>query len=253
MDEPQAADEYDRAGADVLAPAHHAVVHALSALTPREGRLVDLGSGSGRLLTKLARARPDLRITGIEGSPAMLDLGRRQIADAGLAHAVELVEGDITRLADDALSQATLVSCVLTLHHLPPEGARRCLRSVARAPGGFFLFDFARLRRDDTWPALLSFLEPEGAIFERDAVLSERAAYSARELAELAAEAGLSDFEHATTRPLPILQAIWRGAGVPGVPARTTSDPIPRQAALQARLLAGTMGLPGPRTSGAGS
>jgi SAM-dependent methyltransferase len=54
----------------------------LSRLLPEEGefRFVDLGAGTGRVLSYLASVRPDGRYTGIESAPLPFLLGRRAAA-----------------------------------------------------------------------------------------------------------------------------------------------------------------------------
>jgi SAM-dependent methyltransferase len=60
------------------------------------GGLLELGCGSGRVLLPCARAIDGGGpVTGVDRSPAMLDLARRRAAGEGLAGQVELVEGDL--------------------------------------------------------------------------------------------------------------------------------------------------------------
>jgi len=60
-----------------------------------EGEILELACGDGRILAALAGA--GFRITGIDNSPAMLDMARKRLARApgDLAGAVRLVEADI--------------------------------------------------------------------------------------------------------------------------------------------------------------
>ena len=103
-------------------------------------RLVDLGSGTGRMLTLLApRARQAL---GLDLSQQMLNIARNQVAEAGLA-GCELRHGDIfsTRLPDAC---ADLVVVHQVLHYLadPAAATKEAARLVA--PGGKLLIvDFA--------------------------------------------------------------------------------------------------------------
>src|SRR5262245_62101261 len=50
------------------------IVRALA--LPERGRLWDLGCGDGRLLAALARARPGLRLAGVENNPVLWALAR---------------------------------------------------------------------------------------------------------------------------------------------------------------------------------
>jgi cyclopropane fatty-acyl-phospholipid synthase-like methyltransferase len=68
----------------------------LAASAPLAGRrhLVDLGCASGAYAMALARANPALRVTAVE-QPAIADVAREYVAEAGLGHRVEVRPGDI--------------------------------------------------------------------------------------------------------------------------------------------------------------
>ena len=103
-------------------------------------RLIDLGSGTGRMLTLLApRARSAL---GLDLSHQMLNIARVRVAEAGLAHC-ELRHGDIfsTGLPDGA---AGLVVVHQVLHYLSDPAAAVAEAGRLVAPRGRLLIvDFA--------------------------------------------------------------------------------------------------------------
>jgi ArsR family transcriptional regulator len=103
-------------------------------------RLVDLGAGTGRMLTLLGeRAR---RCSGLDLSRQMLNIARGNVAAAGLA-ACELRHGDIfdTRLDDGA---ADLVVVHQVLHYLGEPAAAVAEAARLVAPGGrLIIVDFA--------------------------------------------------------------------------------------------------------------
>ncbi|MGA0605390.1 ArsR/SmtB family transcription factor [Phenylobacterium sp. VNQ135] len=103
-------------------------------------RLVDLGTGAGRMLTLLG-PRADQAL-GLDLSQQMLNIARAQVAQAGLERC-ELRHGDIfgTRLPDES---ADLVVVHQVLHYLGDPAA--AVKEAARitAPGGRLLIvDFA--------------------------------------------------------------------------------------------------------------
>ena len=103
-------------------------------------RLVDLGAGTGRMLTLLGpRAE---QAVGLDLSQQMLNIARRNTSEAGLTH-VELRHGDIfdTRLPDAA---ADLVVVHQVLHYLgdPAAAVREAARLVAQ-DGRLIIVDFA--------------------------------------------------------------------------------------------------------------
>jgi ArsR family transcriptional regulator len=103
-------------------------------------RLVDLGSGTGRMLTLLGgRATSAI---GLDLSRQMLNIARSHVADAGLG-ACELRHGDIlgTGLPDGC---ADLVVVHQVLHYLADPAAAAAEAARLVAPGGRLLIvDFA--------------------------------------------------------------------------------------------------------------
>jgi len=103
---------------------------------PKGGSVADLCCGTGDLVFHLLRADPQLRVTGVDFTPPMLDGARhRAVREDPLGRATFL-EGDVSRLpfADGAFDGATMgfsmrnvVDIVATL-----KEARRILRPGAR-------------------------------------------------------------------------------------------------------------------------
>ena len=75
----------------------------------------------------IAEAQPTWRFTGVDPSPAMLNLARDVIRP--FADRVDLVEGTVEQLPDDQFDGAT---CLLTFHHLDRHERLRTLREVHR-------------------------------------------------------------------------------------------------------------------------
>lgn len=98
--------------------------------------VLEPGCGAGRMLEALARR--GLEVTGIDTSPAMLEIARRRLAAAGLTG--EVIEADMTdfdlgRTFDGAICP------VNTLMHLPRPALARHLEAMGRAlvPGARYL------------------------------------------------------------------------------------------------------------------
>lgn len=244
MDEPQGVAEYDELGTAGEVAQHQLSARAISRLLPEDGTLLDLGCGSARLLARLARWRPDVRIVGLDLSEPMLDTGRRTLEREGLADRVELRRGDITDFASEVPDGVDVVSCNFALHHLPEAAdAARCFEAIARTREstgcGVWLFDFARLRNPGTWPATASMVNWPGPVVHNDAIASEQAAFTARELTALLEDAGLGDLEHVRSRPLGEYQAHWApGRGRPYPNLGLWHDvPLPRDVRLLATMI----------------
>lgn len=132
--------------------------------TERVGSLLDLGTGTGRMLTLLAPLAR--RVVGVDSNHAMLAVARANLAAAGLRRA-ELRQGDVYAPPVERDS-FDLVVLHQVLHFL--DDPARALREAAAtlAPGGRLLIvDFA--------PHALEFLREEHAHrrlgFETDQVL----------------------------------------------------------------------------------
>ena len=101
------------------------------------GRVLDLGSGDGRLLALVKLARPEAAAVALDFSPAMLErLRERFAADSS----VEVLEHDLDQpLPPLGVFQAVVSS--FAVHHLPHGRKRTLYLEIHRllAPGGVFL------------------------------------------------------------------------------------------------------------------
>lgn len=248
MNEPESVAQFHAGGAN--SPGMQAVydfsARALNALLPEGARLLDLGVGSGRALAYIARLRPDLKVTGVDLAPNMLATARGLFEAEGLESRIELVEADITALPD-AIVEVPWdgISCVWTLHQLPDfEVLRAALRQIAavreRTGAAVWIFDFQRLRNPDTFPALLSVLDPSmPSVLRGDGIASEAAAFTHDELSAELDAAGLGDLRAGRARPIPWTQALWapRADGQRGGSPSFRPQRLPRRARGDAAML----------------
>ena len=92
--------------------------------------LLDVGGGDGSFAIAAAQRWPDLRVTVFD-LPAVVEIARQRIDEAGLAGRVAAVGGDFTR---DALPQgADLISFVRVLHDHDEPVVRRVLEAARAA------------------------------------------------------------------------------------------------------------------------
>ncbi len=141
MDDPKDIVErgYDRIGAEYERWSEGATDHArernarvlLDGL-PEGAAVLDLGSGSGELLTRQLAGR--FRVTGIELSSRMVELARRNVPNA------TFIRGDMASV-EFAPGSFDGVCAFYSLTHLPPEELPAVLRRAADwlRPGGLFV------------------------------------------------------------------------------------------------------------------
>ena len=109
----------------------------LSFLPARVGRVLDLGSGDGRLLALVKLARPDAHAVAVDFSDAMLArLRERFAADA----AVQIVAHDLSQQLPE-LGPFDAVVSSFAIHHVTHERKRALYAEIhgLLSPGGVFL------------------------------------------------------------------------------------------------------------------
>ncbi len=99
-------------------------------------RVLDLGTGDGRLLALLKRDRPEIVGVGVDFSEVMLAAARKRFADDG--H-VELVQHDLAEPLP-ALGRFNAVISSFAIHHLEHDRKRSLYGEVfdLLEPGGVF-------------------------------------------------------------------------------------------------------------------
>ena len=172
----------------------------MSAVLQPGDRVLDLACGPANQLVQVARLNPEVRFVGLDASPTMLQCAQSTLAQAGVSN-VELMQGDMTRLAH--LEDASLegVICTMSLHHLPDHAALCAtlleVRRVLKPNGRFYLMDFGRLKRLSTQRFFADDLR-QSAQFTEDYFNSLRAAFSVDELTAAIAPLGPNVQRHVT-------------------------------------------------------
>lgn len=192
MTDPAQAEAY--ASAD-FGSVNQAFVDRFRALFPDlvRGRLVDLGCGPADIPIRLCRALPDVTVTGIDGSEAMLAPGRRAVAAAGLSGRIELVRARLPGLPRIPGGFDGVISNSL-LHHVPEPGVFWAEVARLGRPGAAVLV--VDLLRPDTPERARSIVETYAAgdpdVLRRDFFHSLCAAFTTTEVGAQLAAAGLT-------------------------------------------------------------
>jgi SAM-dependent methyltransferase len=177
------------------------------------GNVLDLGCGSGDVLFRFARALPNARFVGVDGSCAMLHLAQGVAnSDAYLSHRVSFVEGIIPGAEIPDLPYDLVMSHSL-LHHLhEPHVLWETVKTYARPGSHVFVAD---LRRPDSARDAHSIMnelsggEPE--VLRRDFYNSLCAAFTPEEIADQLQAAGLAELNIAPIGEIHVIVSGIRG------------------------------------------
>ncbi|WP_224241446.1 bifunctional demethylmenaquinone methyltransferase/2-methoxy-6-polyprenyl-1,4-benzoquinol methylase UbiE [Hyalangium gracile] len=112
-------------------------------------RVLDLATGTADLALKVLRRHPKTTVVGVDPSVGMLEIGRRKVAEAGLAGQCELQVGDaqVLPFPDHSFDGVCIAFGIRNV----PDRARA-------------LREMARVTRPDGRIAILELSEPSGGI-----------------------------------------------------------------------------------------
>ena len=112
MDNSKSVEAFDQQGSPggALIPIYKYCARAISKRIPKNGTLLDLGSGSGQFLIYLAHKRPDISITGIDLSDAMVERGNYNIEKNNLSHQITLKVADMTSFSQHVDKNLNLIT-----------------------------------------------------------------------------------------------------------------------------------------------
>jgi SAM-dependent methyltransferase len=125
---------YDIVTAPLIGGFFTRVAQDLAELAPR-ARVLEVGSGPGRLATTLAPLAPEVQLTGIDIAPDMVQRATALAARAGVAGRVAFQMGDVTALPFPDASFDLVVSTFSLHHWANPAGGLAEIYRVLR-PGG---------------------------------------------------------------------------------------------------------------------
>lgn len=119
-----------------LADLHKMTTQLLAEKAAEAAHILVVGAGGGLEIRAMAQARPDWRMTGVDPSPAMLDLARQSIPSQ--SGRINLLLGTAEDAPAGPFDGAV---CLLTLHFLDRPDRVHTLRAIRSRlkPGGVFV------------------------------------------------------------------------------------------------------------------
>ncbi|RYC28402.1 class I SAM-dependent methyltransferase [Ciceribacter ferrooxidans] len=119
-----------------LADLHKMTTLLLAERAPGAADVLVVGAGGGLEIKAMAEMRPDWRFTGVDPSPAMLDIARKTTSRC--VERTHLIHGTAVDAPDGPFDGTV---CLLTLHFLEWHERLETLREIRRRlkPGGVFV------------------------------------------------------------------------------------------------------------------
>jgi 2-polyprenyl-3-methyl-5-hydroxy-6-metoxy-1,4-benzoquinol methylase len=157
-----------------------------------DGHILDVGCGPADIPIRLARALPLCRITGVDASQPMIDVGNRAVKNAGLAdritlHCERLQSFFLAEPCDAGISNSVL-------HHLVnPLRFWYALKQLIKPGGSVLVMDLLRPYSPDAAQAIVDrYAAHQPPILRRDFYHSLLAAFTEDEVASQLAEMNFS-------------------------------------------------------------
>ena len=191
MDDPEQAQVYARADFE---EENQGFVDRFVEFYPevKSGHVLDLGCGPADIPVRLARALPECRVTGVDGSTPMIAIGMEAVRAAGLADRVML---RCERFKDTILTdRADAVISNSLLHHVPnPLQFWYAVKKLAKPGAVVLVMDLLRPESPEAAQAIVDqYAADEPAILRRDFYNSLLAAFTDDEVAAQLGEMNLS-------------------------------------------------------------
>jgi tRNA (cmo5U34)-methyltransferase len=128
----------------------------------RKAHMLDVGCGTGAILSAFASHQPEWSFVGIDPAETMLDIARNRVISIGAEKRVTLLHGTVDTLPDDP--KFDVATCILVEHLLPDNGTKLLLlEGIQRriVPGGWFVLLglHGNLSTENAQSALAAWLE----------------------------------------------------------------------------------------------
>jgi ubiquinone/menaquinone biosynthesis C-methylase UbiE len=165
----------------------------LTDFAPALPHVIDLGCGPADVLIRLARAKPDMRITGIDGSTAMIKLATAAVRAAELEQQITLIKSYIPGMPLEDHAYDAILSKDF-LHHLPnPMVLWNEAIRLGKPRAVLYVMDLIRpATAEDAQAIVERVAAQEDPLLKQDFYHSLCAAFTVAEVEEQLRQAGLT-------------------------------------------------------------
>ena len=143
-------------------------------------KILDLGSGTGHVITKMAYINPDKQFIALDLSPGMLEEAKKLAKNMNLKN-IEFRLGDMTDLTQFENENIDAVTSSLALHHLrSAEDLTKTFCEVKKIIGNsgmFSFYDVGRLKSKESITDLISLHNNHTPVYVEDTINSYQAAF----------------------------------------------------------------------------
>jgi ubiquinone/menaquinone biosynthesis C-methylase UbiE len=148
--------EYDKGARLYMAPEYKYFVWKILSRGITGGRVLDIGTGSGRLAIELAKAKNcHFAITALDISGNMLETAQKNAIEAGVADRIWLVQGTADHLPFPDGSFDLVISYASLHHWFQPLAVLSEARRVARPGGRIIIRDNQRIYGNPFWESFI--------------------------------------------------------------------------------------------------
>jgi ubiquinone/menaquinone biosynthesis C-methylase UbiE len=178
------------------------------------GNVLDLGCGPADISLRFARAYPQARIDGVDGSETMLSFGKEAVCREGFEERIQLIHCTLPTRELPQKNYDGVISNSL-LHHLQdPQVLWQTIKQFARPEAPVFVMDLMRPASEvqaQEWVAIYAATAAE--VVKHDFYHSLLAAYRPEEVRSQLDEAGLTHFSLEVIKDRYLM--VWGNVGGP--------------------------------------
>ena len=144
--------QYDRYSGFYMLPEYKYFVWKILRTGIRDGRVLDIGTGSGRLAIELAKARDNtFQVIGLDISENMLKRARKNAIEAGVENKIRFVQATASKLPFPEKSFDLVVSYASLHHWLNPVTVFNEAQRVVKNEGIVIIRDNRRVYGSPFW------------------------------------------------------------------------------------------------------